>query len=103
MLDFRKRSKRKRISLGLAYVKLEDKESLAEALKDVERTHMERKIKIIRAKPLSEKVPRTSEANVDAKEDAKLRHGGPRGRLPIGDRPPRQEGDRPQRKEGDRP
>jgi len=103
VLDFRQRSKGKRISSGLAYVKLEDKESLAEALKDVERTHMERKIKIIRAKPLSEKVPRTSEANADAKEDSKLRHGGPRGRLPIGDRPPRQEGDRPQRKEGDRP
>ena len=41
--------------LGLAYVKLEDEASLKEALKEVERSHMERKIKIVRAKPLAEK------------------------------------------------
>jgi hypothetical protein len=39
----------------LAYVKLEDEQSLQEALKDVERKHMERVIKIQKAKPLSEK------------------------------------------------
>lgn len=43
------------LKLGLAYVKLEDEASLQEALKEVERTHMDRKIKIVRAKPLAEK------------------------------------------------
>lgn len=43
----------------MAYVKLEDEKSLQEALKEVERTHMERRVKIVRAKPLSEK-PRDS-------------------------------------------
>jgi len=52
VLDYKKRSK------GLAYVKLEDEKSLTEALNEVERTHMERKIKIVRAQPLSEKPPR---------------------------------------------
>ena len=33
--------------LGLAYVKLEDEKSLNEALKDIERTHMDRTIKIV--------------------------------------------------------
>ena len=46
------------VKKGLAYVKLEDEKSLTEALKEVERTHMERKIKIVRATPLSEKPPR---------------------------------------------
>ena len=32
---------------GLAYVKLEDEKSLNEALKDIERTHMDRTIKIV--------------------------------------------------------
>ena len=44
--------------LGLAYLKLEDEASLNEALKDIERNHMDRKIKIIKAIPLSEKPPR---------------------------------------------
>jgi len=47
------------MNLGLAYVKLEDEKSLNEALLDVERTHMDRQVKIVRAKPLSEKTPRT--------------------------------------------
>jgi len=42
----------------LAYLKLEDEASFNEAMKDVERTHMDRKIKIIKAIPLSEKPPR---------------------------------------------
>tara|TARA_B110000503_G_scaffold142717_1_gene240526 strand:- start:2694 stop:2849 length:156 start_codon:yes stop_codon:yes gene_type:complete len=44
--------------LGLAYLRLEDEASLNEALKEIERTHMDRKIKIIKAIPLSEKPPR---------------------------------------------
>lgn len=32
---------------GLAYVKLEDENSLQEALKEVERTHMDRTVKIV--------------------------------------------------------
>ncbi len=111
VLDFRKRSKGKMINLGLAYVKLEDEKSLTEALKEVERTHMDRQIKIIRAKPLSERPPRTFEPRENAKEEVKPRaprapRGAPRENRPPrveGDRPPRQEGDRPPRKEGDRP
>ena len=38
-----------------------------EALKDVERIHMDRKIKIIRAKPLSERPPREPRENAKAK------------------------------------
>lgn len=55
VLDHQKRSKGFKLILGLAYVKLEDEQSLQEALKDVERKHMERVIKIQKAKPLSEK------------------------------------------------
>ena len=36
----------KKRSRGLAYVKLESKAALDEALKEVERTHMERRVKI---------------------------------------------------------
>ena len=39
----------------MAYVKLEDEKSLNEALKAVERVHMDRTVKIVQAKPLSEK------------------------------------------------
>tara|TARA_B110000503_G_C7058577_1_gene375612 strand:+ start:290 stop:421 length:132 start_codon:yes stop_codon:yes gene_type:complete len=42
----------------LAYLKLEDEASLKEALKEIERSHMDRKIKIVKAIPLSEKPPR---------------------------------------------
>ena len=54
------------LKTGLAYIKLEDEKSLTEALKDVERTHMERKIKIVRAQPLSEKPLRE---NLEKKQD----------------------------------
>lgn len=55
VMDFRKRSKGNIFIIGLAYVRLEDENSLNEALKEVERTHLDRIIKIIKAKPLSEK------------------------------------------------
>jgi len=91
VLDFKKRSK------GLAYVKLEDEKSLNEALKEVERTHMERVVKIVRAKPLSEKPPR------EPREEGKERE--PRAERPRGDRVDRPRGDRPRgenRTRGDR-
>lgn len=49
VVDLKKRSR------GLAYVKLQDEASLQEALKEAERSHMDRMVKISRAKPLSEK------------------------------------------------
>lgn len=39
----------------MAYITLADESSLNEALKEVERDHMTRKVKIVKAKPLSEK------------------------------------------------
>jgi hypothetical protein len=72
----------------LAYVKLEDEKSLNEALKDVERVHLDRKIKIIRAKPLSERPPRQPRAEGD-KEDVKPK------RVPREPREKRLEGDKP--------
>merc|ERR1719215_1482747 len=62
VLDFKKRSK------GLAYVKLADEKSLNEALKEVERTHMERTVKIVKAKPLSEKPVREPREPREPKE-----------------------------------
>jgi hypothetical protein len=44
----------------LAYITLADESSLNEALKDVEREHMTRKVKIVKAKPLSEKIVKES-------------------------------------------
>ena len=41
--------------IGLSYVTLENEKDFNEAIKPVERTHMERIVKIIKAKPLSEK------------------------------------------------
>ena len=41
---------------------LADEQSLNEALKNVERTHMERPVKIIKAVPLSERPPREPRA-----------------------------------------
>jgi hypothetical protein len=85
-------------------------DSLAKALATIA-GNMDRQIKIIRAKPLSERPPRTFEPRENAKEEVKPRaprapRGAPRENRPPrveGDRPPRQEGDRPPRKEGDRP
>lgn len=57
----------------MAYVKLEDEKSLEEALKDVERTHMERRIKIVRAKPLAEKVQERKAKTSTSKDDEKPR------------------------------
>ena len=79
------------VTPGLAYVKLEDEKSLTEALKEVERTHMDRTVKIVRATPLSEKPPR---------EPREPREKRPEGDKPQGDRP---QGDRPARTRGDRP
>ena len=50
VLDFKKRSR------GMAYVTLANEKSFNEALKDVERTHLDRKIKIIKAKSLEDKI-----------------------------------------------
>ena len=55
VVDLKKRSR------GLAYVKLEDEASLNEALKEAERTHMDRSVKISKAKPLGEKRERPVE------------------------------------------
>jgi hypothetical protein len=43
-------------------VTLADEQSLNEALKNVERTHMERTVKIIKAVPLGERPPREPRA-----------------------------------------
>ena len=60
----------------MAYVTLEDEASLNEALKEVERVHMDRKIRIIEAKPKSEivhkeKKPKTTknESKNESKKD----------------------------------
>jgi len=77
VLDFKKRSR------GLAYVKLEDEESLQEALKEVERTHMDRRVKIVKAKPLTEKTgerkPRTSDRERKPRRTSDPRRGRGRG------------------------
>jgi RNA recognition motif-containing protein len=111
VLDFKKRSKGKMFNSGLAYVKLEDEKSLTEALKEVERTHMDRTVKIVRAKPLSEKPPRepreprTEGENRPERAPRGDRPRGdrPRGDRPRGDRAERPQGDRPERVQGDRP
>ena len=97
VLDFKKRSK------GLAYVKLEDEKSLNEALKEVERTHMERVVKIVRAKPLSEKPPREPREEGKEREPRAERPRGDRVDRPRGDRVDRPRGDRVDRPRGDRP
>ena len=54
LFDKNKKSKGlMKILLGLAYVTLEDEEGLKNALNGVHRSHMEREIRIIKAKPLS--------------------------------------------------
>jgi RNA recognition motif-containing protein len=78
-LDFKKRSR------GLAYVKLEDEASLEEALKEVERSHMDRMIKIVRAKPLSETTQRPRDENRPRGERGGRARGGER-RFNRGDR-----------------
>jgi hypothetical protein len=57
----------------LAYVTLADESSLNEALKNVERTHMERTVKIIKAVPLSERPPREPRAPREQKEPREQR------------------------------
>ena len=75
MVDFKKRSR------GLAYVKLEDEESLQESLKEVERSHMDRTVKISKAKPLSEKTyeNKPREDRPRKTSDSRGRGRGPRG------------------------
>ena len=52
---------------------LADEQSLNEALKDVERTHMERTVKIIKAVPLGERPPRQPKTPREPKEPRKPR------------------------------
>ena len=52
---------------------LADESSLNEALKNVERTHMERTVKIIKAVPLSERPPREPRAPREQKEPREQR------------------------------
>jgi hypothetical protein len=54
LFDKNEKSKGKmKILLGMAYVTLEDEEGLKNALNGVPRSHMEREVRIIKAKPLS--------------------------------------------------
>ena len=58
IVDYKKRSKGNELKKGLCYITLEDEKSLEECLKHNEEEFLERKIRITKAKPLSEKEPR---------------------------------------------
>ena len=72
----------------MAYVKLEDEASLQEALKEVERTHMDRRVKIQKAKPLTEKTGERKTSGVERERRPRRTSDSRRGRG-RGDRPAR--------------